>query len=217
VTYRGFPFTARFPPSFSLGSHMTPQLWWIYSSLKERSVYVRWQWVDFLSSHTFLGWGWFFLTYTSCDKILALFPGRFLNPFQYHTNIWKVYAKSFIYVFPRKSILGKLPSQLWWTSYKFIWWLHWGRYRLQFWWALSFSDNSIKVSFHITGPWNLGICMKYIPPLISRVFLGIKIINPKEWNKNCPKFNGDPTLAVNHVVNYMKYVSIINVLYMMIC
>jgi hypothetical protein len=36
---------------------------------------------------------------------------------------------------------------------------------------------------------------------------------PTEWRENCPKFDGDPALAVTHVVNYMKYVSSLNVLH----
>jgi hypothetical protein len=36
---------------------------------------------------------------------------------------------------------------------------------------------------------------------------------PTEWRENCPKFNGDPTLAVTHAVNYMKYASSLNVLH----
>jgi hypothetical protein len=34
-----------------------------------------------------------------------------------------------------------------------------------------------------------------------------------EWWASCPKFNGDPVLAVTHVVNYMKYDSSLNVLH----
>jgi hypothetical protein len=34
-----------------------------------------------------------------------------------------------------------------------------------------------------------------------------------EWRENCPKFNGDPALAVTHVVNYMEYDSSLNVLH----
>jgi hypothetical protein len=34
-----------------------------------------------------------------------------------------------------------------------------------------------------------------------------------EWRESFPKFNGDPTLAVTHVVNYMKYASSLNVLH----
>jgi hypothetical protein len=36
---------------------------------------------------------------------------------------------------------------------------------------------------------------------------------PTEWRESCPKFSGDPTLAVTHVVNYMRYASSINVLH----
>jgi hypothetical protein len=31
------------------------------------------------------------------------------------------------------------------------------------------------------------------------------------WGKNCPKFDGDPSLAIYHVVNLLKYVSEIDV------
>jgi hypothetical protein len=34
-----------------------------------------------------------------------------------------------------------------------------------------------------------------------------------EWRKNCPKFNGNPTLVVTHVVNYVKYDSSLDVLH----
>jgi hypothetical protein len=34
-----------------------------------------------------------------------------------------------------------------------------------------------------------------------------------EWRENFLKFNGDPTLAITHVVNYMKYASSLNVLH----
>ena len=34
-----------------------------------------------------------------------------------------------------------------------------------------------------------------------------------EWRESCPKFNGDPTLVVIHVINYMKYASSLNVLH----
>jgi hypothetical protein len=33
------------------------------------------------------------------------------------------------------------------------------------------------------------------------------------WRVSCPKFNGDPTLAVTHVMNYMRYASRLNVLH----
>jgi hypothetical protein len=36
---------------------------------------------------------------------------------------------------------------------------------------------------------------------------------PMEWRVNYPKFDGDPTLAVTHVVNYMKYASSLDVLH----
>jgi hypothetical protein len=36
---------------------------------------------------------------------------------------------------------------------------------------------------------------------------------PTEWRASCPKFDGDPALAVTHVVNYMKYASSLNVLH----
>jgi hypothetical protein len=36
---------------------------------------------------------------------------------------------------------------------------------------------------------------------------------PTEWRENCPKFDGDPALAVTHVANYMKYVSSLDVLH----
>jgi hypothetical protein len=34
-----------------------------------------------------------------------------------------------------------------------------------------------------------------------------------EWRACCPKFDGDPALAVTHVVNDMKYASNLNVLH----
>jgi hypothetical protein len=34
-----------------------------------------------------------------------------------------------------------------------------------------------------------------------------------EWRESFPEFNGDPTLVVTHIVNYMKYASSINVLH----
>jgi hypothetical protein len=32
-----------------------------------------------------------------------------------------------------------------------------------------------------------------------------------DWGDNCPKFDGDPSLAIAHVVKVLKYVSEINV------
>jgi hypothetical protein len=34
-----------------------------------------------------------------------------------------------------------------------------------------------------------------------------------EWRENFPKLDGDPALAVTHVVEYMKYASSLNVLH----
>jgi hypothetical protein len=34
-----------------------------------------------------------------------------------------------------------------------------------------------------------------------------------EWSSSYPKFSGDPTLVVTHVMNYMRYASSINVLH----
>jgi hypothetical protein len=34
-----------------------------------------------------------------------------------------------------------------------------------------------------------------------------------EWRESCPKFDGDPTLAITHVMNYMKYALSLNVLH----
>ena len=34
-----------------------------------------------------------------------------------------------------------------------------------------------------------------------------------EWRESCPKFNGDPTLIVTLVINYMKYASSLVVLH----
>jgi hypothetical protein len=58
-----------------------------------------------------------------------------------------------------------------------------------------------------------GISIRFIPPLMFRIFLDIQIPNhcPTEWRVNCPKFDCDPALAVTHV-NYMKYVSSLDVL-----
>jgi hypothetical protein len=36
---------------------------------------------------------------------------------------------------------------------------------------------------------------------------------PTEWRENCPKFNGDPTLVVTHVVKYIKYGSSLDLLH----
>jgi hypothetical protein len=33
-----------------------------------------------------------------------------------------------------------------------------------------------------------------------------------EWRASFPKFNGDPSLAITHVINYMKYASSLDVL-----
>jgi hypothetical protein len=33
-----------------------------------------------------------------------------------------------------------------------------------------------------------------------------------EWRESFPKFNGNPALAVTHVINYMKYASSLDVL-----
>jgi hypothetical protein len=33
-----------------------------------------------------------------------------------------------------------------------------------------------------------------------------------EWRTSFPKFNGDPALAITHVINYMKYASSLDVL-----
>jgi hypothetical protein len=34
-----------------------------------------------------------------------------------------------------------------------------------------------------------------------------------EWRSSCSKFDGDPTLVVTHVMEYMKYASRLNVLH----
>jgi hypothetical protein len=36
---------------------------------------------------------------------------------------------------------------------------------------------------------------------------------PTKWRENFPKSDGDPSLAVTHVANYMKYVSSLDVLH----
>jgi hypothetical protein len=36
---------------------------------------------------------------------------------------------------------------------------------------------------------------------------------PTGWREGFPKFNGDSSLTVTHVVNYMKYASSLNVLH----
>jgi hypothetical protein len=36
---------------------------------------------------------------------------------------------------------------------------------------------------------------------------------PMEWRENCAKFDGDSALAITHIVNYMKYVSSLDVLH----
>jgi hypothetical protein len=58
-----------------------------------------------------------------------------------------------------------------------------------------------------------GHSIMFIPPLMFKISLDIQIIALQEWRENFPKFNGDPTLAVTHVVNYMKYASSLNVLH----
>jgi hypothetical protein len=34
-----------------------------------------------------------------------------------------------------------------------------------------------------------------------------------DWGDNCPKFDGDPSLAITHVVKFLKYTSEINVIH----
>jgi hypothetical protein len=34
-----------------------------------------------------------------------------------------------------------------------------------------------------------------------------------DWVYDCPKFNGDPTLAITHIVRFLKYTSKINVIH----
>jgi hypothetical protein len=58
-----------------------------------------------------------------------------------------------------------------------------------------------------------GLSIKSILLWIFRISLDIQIIAPLEWRESFPKFNGDPTLAVTHVVNYMKYASSLDVLH----
>jgi hypothetical protein len=59
-------------------------------------------------------------------------------------------------------------------------------------------------------PWEFH---KVYPSFDVQDILDIQIISPTEWRESCPKFNGDPTLAVTHVVNYMKYASSLDVLH----
>jgi hypothetical protein len=49
--------------------------------------------------------------------------------------------------------------------------------------------------------------------LMFRISLDIQIIALRKWRENFPKFDGDPALAVTHVMNYMKYASSLNMLH----
>jgi hypothetical protein len=54
---------------------------------------------------------------------------------------------------------------------------------------------------------------KVYPSLDVQNIPGYSNLFPAGWRENCPKFDGDPTLAVTHVVNYMRYASSINVMH----
>jgi hypothetical protein len=54
---------------------------------------------------------------------------------------------------------------------------------------------------------------KVYPSLDVQNIPGYPNLFPAGWRENCPKFDGDPTLAVTHVVNYMRYASSINVMH----
>jgi len=38
-------------------------------------------------------------------------------------------------------------------------------------------------------------------------FLGYPNHNPWEWRDNCPQYDGNPTVTVSHVLQFLKYVS----------
>jgi hypothetical protein len=46
-----------------------------------------------------------------------------------------------------------------------------------------------------------------------KISLDTRNLFPAGWRENFPKFDGDPTLAITHVVNYMRYASSINVMH----
>jgi hypothetical protein len=49
--------------------------------------------------------------------------------------------------------------------------------------------------------------------LILRIFLGYPNHFSPNWLDNCPKFDGDPSSAITHVVKFLKYTSEINVIH----
>jgi hypothetical protein len=58
-----------------------------------------------------------------------------------------------------------------------------------------------------------------LPWTFHKLYLSIDVHNipgypnhfSMKWRASFPKFNGDPSLAVTHVINYMKYASSFNV------
>jgi hypothetical protein len=54
---------------------------------------------------------------------------------------------------------------------------------------------------------------KVYPSIDVQNIPGYSNLYPAGWRENCPKFDGDPTLVVTHVVNYMRYASSINVMH----
>jgi len=59
-------------------------------------------------------------------------------------------------------------------------------------------------------PWEFH---KVYPSIDVQNILGYPNYCSTEWRASCPKFSGDPTLAVTHVVNYIRYALSINVLH----
>jgi hypothetical protein len=58
------------------------------------------------------------------------------------------------------------------------------------------------------APWSLH---KMFPSLDIEDVLGYPNHFSPGWGNNCPKFDGDLSLAITHVVNFLKYVSEIDV------
>jgi hypothetical protein len=51
------------------------------------------------------------------------------------------------------------------------------------------------------------------PSIVIKNIVGYPNHFSPDWGNNCPKFDGDLSLAITHVVKFLKYTSEINVIH----
>jgi hypothetical protein len=75
----------------------------------------------------------------------------------------------------------------------------------------SYSQLCDIAYFQVMGLWHDGHFIECFPPWILEIFQDTQITFLGGWVNNCPKFDGDPSLDITHVVNFLKYVLEIDV------